>query len=388
MKPDRDTSGGGPSRGSRKRLLAAGALVAVVLVLAAILLRRPSGTSVETARAARRGLVVPILSDGTLEPPPGGEARSPDAATVAAILVKDGDRVRRSQELVRLENPELSGSAGTARAAELELAAERARTEADLADAKRQAEHLRRVAESNRRLLAQSAIAAAAVEDAELAARQAEDRVRGVEARLASLSGGKEGRSRVAIADESARELERRAAALVVRAPFDGVVYGLPRKTGEPVVAGQIVASVADPQHVRIRVRVDEPDLPRVAAGQRLLVTFDGLPERRWEGHVVEVPSGVREVGGRQVGEIVGEIGDPGSKLPPNASVNVQIVAGEKASALVIPRAALMRDGERRYVWLLENGRAKPRDVSTGLVGLNEVEITRGLSEGDTVILP
>lgn len=380
-----EPSGGG--RRGRWVVAAAVAGGALALVLAVVAFRRPSGTPVETARASRRGLVVPILSDGTLEPPPGGEVRSPDAATVGAIRVRDGDRVHRGQELLRLENPELSVSAGSGRAAALELAAERSRAEADVAEGKRQAEHLRGIAESDRRLLAQSAIAASAVEEAELSARQAEDRLRAAEARLATLA-GRGGPSRVAIADESARELERRVAALDVRAPSDGVVYGLPRKTGEPVAAGQVVASVADPQHLRIRARVDEPDLPRIAAGQRLIVTFDGLPERRWEGRVVEVPSGVREFGGRQVGEVVGEISDPSLKLPPNASVNVQIVAGEKASALVIPRAALLRDGDRRFVHVLDRGRARVRDVSVGLVGLNEVEVTRGLAEGDVVILP
>jgi RND family efflux transporter MFP subunit len=363
------------------------AIAAVVLALSIVAFRRPSRTPVETARAARRALVVPILSDGTLEPPPGSEVRAPAAATVAAILVRDGDRVRRSQELVRLENPELAVSAGSARAAALELAAERTRTEAEFAEAKRQSEHLRRIADSDRRLLAQRAISASATEEAELAARQAEERLKSAEASLHSLAGAA-GPSRVGIANRSAHELERQAAALIVRAPSDGVVYGLPRKTGEPVAAGQLVASVGDPEHFRIRARVDEPDLPRIAAGQRLIVTFDGLPESRWEGRVVEVPTSVREFGGRQVGEVVGEISDPTSRLPPNASVNVQIVVGQKASALAIPRAALSRDGDRRFVYVLEDGHARARDVSAGLVGLNEVEITRGLAEGEIVILP
>ena len=367
----------------------AAAIAVVALVLTVVAFRRPSGVSVATARVARRGLLVEILFDGTLEPPPGGELRSPDAATVAAILVKDGDRVHRSQEIVRLESSELSVSAGAARATALELAADRSRAEAEVDESYRLGQHLRGVAESNRRLLAQSAISAAAAEEAELSARQAEDRLRSAEARLASLSGGgARGPSRIGIAAESARELERRAAALVVRAASDGVVYGLPRKTGEPVAAGQVVASIADPQHIRIRARVDEPDLPRIAAGQRLIVSFDGLPDRRWDGRVIEVPSGVREFGGRQVGEVVGEISDPSSKLPPNASVNVQIVVGEKPSALAIPRAALLREGDRRFVYLLDDGRAKIRDVSVGLVGLNDVEVTRGLAEGDTVIVP
>ena len=74
--------------------------------------------------------------------------------------------------------------------------------------------------------------------------------------------------------------------------------------------------------------------------------------------------------------------------LPPNASVNVQIVTGEKNGALAIPRAALFREGDSRFVYRLEDGRARRRDVSVGLVGLNDVEVTSGLKENDPVILP
>jgi len=97
-----------------------------------------------------------------------------------------------------------------------------------------------------------------------------------------------------------------------------------------------------------------------------MIVTFDGLPDRRWEGKVLSVPSGVTETGGRQVGEVVGEISDTRLTLPPNASVNVQIIVGEKRSALSIPRAALQRDGDRRYVYVLEKGRARRRPVTVG----------------------
>jgi HlyD family secretion protein len=133
---------------------------------------------------------------------------------------------------------------------------------------------------------------------------------------------------------------------------------------------------------------VDQPDLPRVTAGQKMTVTFDGLPDRRWEGRVVSVPSGITEVGGRQVGEVIGEISDPALSLPPNAAVNVQIVTGEKRNVLTIPRGALQREGSERYVWVSDRGRARRRPVTVGLVGLSDVEITNGISESDQVLLP
>ena len=364
--------------------------LAVAILVTVVALRGSARTPVPTAKVARRDLLVPITSDGTLEPPPGGELRAPENATVASILVREGERVTRGAPLLRLENPELGQSALTARSGALALSEESSRAAAELDEARREAEHLRKVLEADGRLLKEAAIPRSTYDADELAFRQAQDRVREKQARLDSLGGTRRpaGGSRVALSAASARDLERRVAALTIRAPVEGIVYGLPRKTGETVSAGQIVASVADPQHLRVRTRVDQPDLPRVAVGQRMVVTFDGLPDRRWEGAVLTVPSGVTETAGRQVGEVIGEISDPRLSLPPNASVNVEIIVGEKKNALAIPRAALVRDGDRRSVYVLEKGRARRRDVSVGLVGLSEVEITGGLSENEVVLIP
>lgn len=374
----------------RRWIAAAAAVLAAALT--GVTLRRPAGVAVQTALAARRDLFVPILSDGTLEPPPGGELRATEAATVAGILVREGERVRKGTPLVRLQNPELSQAAFAARESALQRGEERAKAAADWEQARREAAHLKEIFDADARLVKEGAIARATFESDELAYRQAQDRARAAQARFDSLAGKDEGNrvapSRLVLAEASARELERRLAALTARAPADGIAYGLPRKVGETVPAGALVASVADPEHLRVRARVDQPDLPRIAIGQRLLVTFDGLPDRRWEGKVLSVSAGIREAGGREVGEVLGEIADSRLSLPPNASVNVQIVVGEKHGVLAIPRAALFRDGEHRFVYRLEDGRARRRGLSVGLVGLNDVEIVSGLAEKDVVILP
>jgi multidrug efflux pump subunit AcrA (membrane-fusion protein) len=366
---------------------AIGTAVVLAIVLAVVAFRGPSGAPVSTARAVRKDLVVPILAEGSLEPPPGGELRAPETAMVASIPAKEGEQVAKGAPLVVLESRELSQSALAARSTAAELAEEKVRAAGDLEQARREAAHAKQVFEADSRLIKESAISRATLENDELAWRQAAEKLKTAEAKFASL-GGSAGGSRVELARTSAAQLERRVAALTVRAPAAGTVYGLPRKTGETVKAGDLVANVADPAHLEVRVRVDQPDLPRVRVGQRIVITFDGLPERKWEGKVLSVSPGVRETGGRQVGEVIGEIADPGRSLPPNASVNAQIVTGEKRGALAIPRAALFRDGEKRYVFRLEDGRARRRDVAVGLIGINDVEITSGVAENDTLILP
>ena len=371
--------------GRRTVAVASASVLALVFVLAA--LRRPGGVAATAEPAVRKDLVVPILSDGTLEPSAGGELRAADHARVVGIRVREGERVRKGQTLIELDQPALSSQAREARSAAEELDAARAKAAADLDAENGEAARLKRVVEADGRLLAEGAIPRATVEADELALRSANARARASRKQLDSLS-GTAGSSRLELAQVSAQELTRRVNALSVQAPSDGVVYGLPRRVGESVEAGQIVASVADPDHLRVRVRVDQPDLPRVAAGQRLVVTFDGLPDRKWDGKVTIVSPGLRDVGGRQVGEIQGEIADPTSSLPPNASVNVSIVVAEKKAALVIPRATLQRDGAKRFAWVVKDGRAHRADLTLGVIGSNEVEIAGGLSEGDRVLIP
>lgn len=372
-----------PGRGWLRWLLALAALaVGLVLVLA---LARPRGAVVQTAPVRKGHLVVPVRSDGSLEPPPGGELRAEEAATVARIVASEGDRVKAGDLLLVLESPDLSQKALDARSEALGLSAELESARAELAEAERQEAHLREISQADARLLAGGAITKSTAEEDERAWHAAEDRLRAARARVAGLGGSG---SRLALGERAATELERRAASLSVRAPAAGLVYGLPRRVGEAVSAGQVVANVIDPLRRRVRARVDQPDLPRIAVGQRLEITFDGLPGERWSGRVVSVAPGLRTESGREVGDVVGEVADAQAKLPANAAVEVQIVAGEKPDALVVPRAALLRDGDRRFVYVYEDGRARRRDVTVGLLGLNEAEVAEGLRENERVILP
>ncbi|HKB70673.1 MAG TPA: efflux RND transporter periplasmic adaptor subunit [Thermoanaerobaculia bacterium] len=363
--------------------------MAVLLLASGVLLLLPGcrqRTSVSVASARRQDLAIPVLCDGTLEPEPGSEVRAADGATVDRIVVRDGARVAAGDALVRLSAPDLERQAREARAEATALAAERVSLAAEAASLEAEAGRRSRTAESDERLLRSGAITAE-VRDADAAAAdEARARLSASRARLAALAPG--GASRLDLARRSADDLEARVARLTVKAPSAGIAYGLPRREGERVEAGQVVAAIADPVRRRLRARVDEPDLPRIAPGQPLTATFDGLPGREWRGKVTAVSKTLRDEGGRRVGDVTGEIADRAAELPGNASLNVSIVTASRRGALVVPRAALQRDGDRRFVFVLDGGLARRRDVAVGLLGATEAEITSGLPEGARVILP
>jgi HlyD family secretion protein len=416
-------------------------LIAAVGITTGVVAWRRRAVPVTLAPVVRADLLVRVLCDGRLEPPDGGEVRVADGATVAAIAVHEGDRVRRGQLLLRIVNPDLDGRVRDARGEVRQLLSDAAAIASELDRDQREAAWREQIVAGDRRLVAQGAIPRATLDADELAWHQALDRAREAAARRDALrhvvghdaggaahaaaapdSGRPAAGSRLALAQATAAELERRQQALTVRAPLDGMVYGLPRAAGETVQPGQLVASVTDPDHPHVRCRVDQPDLPRVAPNQRLIVTFNGLPDRQWEGSVQRVGTGLREAGGREVGEIVGELADPVHTLPANAAVDVQVVVAQKRGVLTIPRSALRRDvdqgagaagsGEgaqgdsggagglagiagaagagagagRRFVYVVRGHHSHRREITVGLIGLAEVEVLTGLNEGERVV--
>jgi HlyD family secretion protein len=379
------TANSGRSR-SRVVLVTLLALVVVAAVTAVALTFHSRPATVRTVPVRRGDLLVRVLCDGNLEPPPGGEVRSAEGGTVTAIEAREGERVEKGAVLLRLDNREIAAASREAESDFSRLTSERTAAAADLDRARRDAAERRRIADADRRLVGESALPAATAEADELAARQAEDQARAAQAQLAILLGTSVTPSRLALAQASARDLARRAAALTLRAPFDGVVYGLPRAAGQVVQPGELVASVTGPASPRVRFRIDQPDLPRVAAGQPLIVLFAGLPDRRWDGRVTAAPGTLKNIGGREVGEALGQIADPGRALPLNAAVDVQVVVAERRGVLTIPRGALRRQGGRRFVYVVRRGRTVRRDVQVGLVGLSEVEVASGLAEGEPVV--
>lgn len=118
-------TGSRPFGGRAVAAAAAASIIALVFIVAA--LRRPEGVAATAQAAVRQDLVVPILSDGTLEPSASGELRAADHARVAAIRVREGERVRKGQTLIELDQPALATQARDARSTTEELDAARAR---------------------------------------------------------------------------------------------------------------------------------------------------------------------------------------------------------------------------------------------------------------------
>jgi HlyD family secretion protein len=173
-----------------------------------------------------------------------------------------------------------------------------------------------------------------------------------------------------------------------VRAPFDGTVYSLPVKQGAFVQAGDLLLQEADLSHVLVRAFVDEPDIGRLQAGQKVEVTWDAIQGRTWTGAVGAIPSTVKLRGNRNVGETTCTVDNHDLRLLPNVNVGVTIVVAEQSNVLTLQRDAVHTDDTKLYVFRIVDSQLKRQPVEVSLQNLTRVEITAGLAEGAAVALP
>lgn len=355
------------------------------------------------ATTVQRGPIRSLVStNGKIEPIQNFEAHAPIATTVKRLLVKEGDHVRQGQLLLQLDDDDIRTQAAKAkaqvRAAEADQSSLRAggtqeeiiALNAQIVKAQSARDLARRSLDAMKRLQQQGAASPGEV-------LQAEGTLQRAQADLSSLEQRKKERySQPEVAKIQALGAEAEAAyadaedALQkssVRAPFDGIVYALPVKQGAFVQSGDLLLQVADLSHVLVRAFVDEPDIGRLQAGEKVEVTWDALPGRTWIGALSAVPAIVKVRGNRNIGEATCTIDNPDLKLLPNVNVGVTIVAAEQNDALTLQRDAVHMDDSKPYVFRIVDGRLKQQFIGVSLQNLTRVEITSGLNQGDSVAL-
>jgi HlyD family secretion protein len=378
--------------------------IALVL-LAAILLfsyTRHTPVRIRTTTLERGSIRSLVSTNGKIEPVENFESHAPISTTVKRLLVKEGDHVRRGQLLLELDDADIRAQAARAQArltaAEADQTAfqtggtheEVLTVDAQLVKARGDLNLAQRNLDSLRRLQQQGAASPGEV-------RQAEDTLQRAQADVTLLQQKQRDRySQPEVAKGQADLTEAQAAYSAasdalhksnVRAPFDGIVYSLPVKQGAFVQAGELLLQEADLSRVLARVFVDEPDVGRVVAGQKVEVTWDAVPGRTWTGVVATIPSTVKLRGARNVGEATCTVDNRDLRLLPNVNVGVAIVTAENANVLTLQRDALRIDDSKPYVYQVIDGHLHRREVEIALQNLTRVEITSGLSEGAVVAL-
>lgn len=297
---------------------------------------------VDVASVAVMRLTDDTQAVGSLRSRQGVVLRPEISGRVTQLNFRDGDRVRKGQLLVQLDDQLPQAQVQQSRA-ELSIAV---------------ANHAR-----NKDLVAQNFISQRSLDESAAALEVAQ-------AKLA-----------LALAT---------AARLKIVAPFDGLTGIRSVNVGDYLKDGADIVNVEDIDAVFVDFRLPERFQSKVQKGQTASVELDALPGARFVA-VVQAVDPLIDANGRSVG-VRACIDNRQLQLRPGMFARVTSVFGERDQAKVIPEEAIVPLGGKFYVIRLQPG-ATPAvqvsqrvEVKLGIRRPGKVEILEGLAAGDTVV--
>lgn len=169
-----------------------------------------------------------------------------------------------------------------------------------------------------------------------------------------------------------------------LRAPFDGMLGLRQASVGDYVQPGAAIVGLDDVDPIKVDFRVPEVFAHRLKVGQAIQLSVDAVPGKTFTGEVYAIDPQV-DVNGRSV-LLRARVPNTDGPLRPGMFARVTLILDERADALVVPEEALIPQGQSHIVFKVVDGKVAPQPVTIGIRRKGVVEITSGLSEGDTVI--
>jgi HlyD family secretion protein len=334
---------------------------------------RKKPVPVKTVRAERARVrdVVTSSTAGEIVPAARATVRAELAARVTAKRHARGDRVKRGEVILQLDAADLEARVSQAKASLLAQEAQVGQADARVGMLRRQADRAKTLAE-------RGAGTPQLSEDAALQTKEAEEAARAARAAI----GPAEAAIRVA-------QVARTRA--VLTAPFDGVLTDVLPDVGEELVPGAPVFEIIDDSRLHIEAAVEEADADRVRLGQPATITLDALPGRPVQARVSKIAPAVRkDLKGARTLPIEAEVIDARKAaeagLRAGMSANVEVVVAERDDVLSLPTNVIVGRGVKRTVFVVEGGRARVRQIETGVSNWDRTEVKGGLRAGDEVV--
>lgn len=292
--------------------------------------------AVETVQPRRGELVRVFSGTATLAAERAANLVSESAGEVLKIYVEEGDRVVAGQVLARID-----GERARLALAQTASVAKRLDHEADRANL----------------LLDRHMIAADAAERARFE-RDAQ-------------------RASVDLAALSLSKTE-------IRAPYAGVITRRHVKTGQWLGANALAFEIADFSDLVADVAVPEKELAGITAGQTVAIAADAFRGQAFSGKVERVGATVDGASGTANVRI--DVAEEGTALRPGQFVRVGIERERIADALLLPKSAIVMDGQRAEVFTVDAGKASRRRVSLGGEQDGWVQLLDGVADGAQVV--
>ncbi|MGP1586343.1 MAG: efflux RND transporter periplasmic adaptor subunit [Schwartzia sp. (in: firmicutes)] len=308
--------------------------------------------SVTAGHPLRQRIEPRLRFSATLDPIWQADVAAKVDGRVERVLVEEGERVAAGDALALLEQRDT--------AADL-LSAEGAYAEAEARLNKAAADEARQAY-----LFAKGAVSKEEMDNARFARENAAGALQSAQGRLALA--------------------ESKRGAATVTTPRDGIVQKRYYQEGYYAKAGTALFRIADLSTLSARIAVPEGEIRRVAVGGAVTFTIPSLARENQEakGRVARV-SPVAE-GSARTFEVEVEVDNADGRLFGGVYAEARIEARPLEDALTVPLSAIVMRDDQRTVYVIEDGIAVRRVLTTGYIGEDVVEVLAGVTEGDEII--
>lgn len=363
---------------SRRRLLLALAMLAMLSLLAFLVLRSPDAEPPALAAVELADLEETITAQGKLEPKEHVIVGAQVSGQLSRLHIQVGDRVRAGQLIAEIDP----------RLLEARVAASRARVaalEAQLAEQRAQIIYAGQVLARNRDLIGLRAVSQEALEESESSLRVAQARANSIQAQL------EEARSTLA-GDQTNLGYTR------ILAPMAGTVVSQTAREGQTLNANQLapeLLQIADLGTMTVRAQVAEADIPRIRPGMPVEFTILGALERRWSAEVRQILPSPELINDVVLYNVLADVDNASGELMNGMTTQMFFLVARAEQVPSIPTAALGRRlpdqdgvGEAYEIERCRAAGCGPATVQIGIMTRARSEVRAGLEPGDQVLLP
>ena len=178
--------------------------------------------------------------------------------------------------------------------------------------------------------------------------------------------------------------IQTQIAKTAVRAPFSGKVGFRMVSKGAYVSPSTVLTTMSQTSDLKIDFTVPEKYIPQVKAGQFVNFTIEGT-EKKYTGRIIATESNVMQ--NTRTLQVRAAVQGDAAGLTPGGFAKVTLNFEPDPDAIVIPTQAVLPQARGKKVYVYQNGVAKFVDVETGIRDSATIQITKGLTVGDTVLL-
>ncbi|MDX9689107.1 MAG: efflux RND transporter periplasmic adaptor subunit [Alphaproteobacteria bacterium] len=357
-------------------LLVLGGSVAAYMVFAA---KEGAKETTETFTVTRCDIKDTVTAQGTLEPKDYVDVGVQVSGQIKKLYVDIGDVVKQGDLLAELDplvyQSLRDGDAARLNSLKAQLEQQKAQTEFD------RLQHQRAI-----KLAKAGATARSDLEEKDKALKVSEATMKSLEAQIA----------------EAQAALNKDIINLgytKIYAPMSGIVSDRKAREGQTLNANQTtptILQIANLDVMTIRAEIAEADVVRLKSGMAASFTTMGEQERKWMGTIRQILPTPEVVNDVVLYNALIDVENKDGQLMNGMTAQVFFVTQSADNTLCLPPRALgrlvpttKRDSEKSYSVLVQHGGAKPEErvATVGLMTRTAVQILRGLSEGDQVIV-